>query len=384
MSSSDQQAPSTVEIFDSFLPLPFRILSLLNLAAWLWYLTLEITNSYQIKLLSLLKLHDEYPHTVSNANLFVARTFRGEIVRASVISTVGYLAYLLAHEIMGGMGIFWDCYGLILIAVFLLSFVLNSGPGSLRLRQTLKRVLIGDIDSINLRTNDILVSDTMISYGKVFIDLGVVMCQIISGESCFPALTTDEKNIDRSCGKNIALEFLVGSIPILIRMKQCSYEFKISGFMNKGHMFNFIKYSISLVFLFVTVFLTQHSSYASMWKLISFVNSCYGFYWDLNRDWNLFGSGYTLRSKRLYPVIFYYAAIGFDFFGRFVWLFKLTSTDRYLNVILYQSEVGVYLLQILEITRRFVWILVKCEIDYIVMDPLDRKADDVEMSSLPK
>lgn len=382
---SNPETPSTtVELFDSILPLPFRILTLLNLASWLWYFIVQITNAYKINLVSLLKLNDDYPHTHSNSNLIIANNLKREVIRATVFSGSGYLAYLLIHEIIGDVGVFWDYFALALIILFICSFVFNVGPGSKRLRVTLQRVLCGNIDSVNLRTMDILVSDTMISYGKVFIDLAVVGCQIMSNRTCLPALTTDEKNIDRSCGQNIALEFLIGSIPIVIRLKQCAYEFKISGYMNKGHIFNFIKYFVSLVFLFVTVFLTKHSSYATIWKLMAFINSCYAFYWDLNRDWNLFNSDYSLRSKKLYPVVFYYFAIGFDFFGRFIWVLKLTSTDKYLNVLLYQSEAGVFMLQILEIIRRSVWILIKCEIDYILMDPLERKVNDIELANLPK
>lgn len=98
----------------------------------------------------------------------------------------------------------------------------------------------------------------------------------------------------------------------------------------------------------------------------------YSFYWDVAKDWNLefftpihpksYIPSFKLRQNLIFkdPVI-YYIAIMMDFLLRFTWSLKLSS---HLHII-HQLEGGVFLMEVLEVLRRCLWIFFRLESAWI-------------------
>lgn len=107
-------------------------------------------------------------------------------------------------------------------------------------------------------------------------------------------------------------------------------------------------------------------------------NSIYSFYWDVVMDWKLdfFSPAYPgtlipglqLRTHLHFNESFiYYVAIFIDFLLRFTWSLKLSS---HLHII-HQLEGGVFLMEVLEVMRRWLWIFFRLESAYV--DYIDKK-----------
>ena len=102
------------------------------------------------------------------------------------------------------------------------------------------------------------------------------------------------------------------------------------------------------------------------------LNSIYSFYWDVSKDWDLslFSSTaernnpehpWGLRRHRFFVNNgLYYAAIIIDFLLRFTWSIKLSPHLDHLNEI----EGGIFLLEILEVFRRWMWIFLRVETEW--------------------
>ena len=71
---------------------------------------------------------------------------------------------------------------------------------------------------------------------------------------------------------------------------------------------------------------------------------------------------FGLRQHRIFrlPVI-YYAVIVFDLIFRFAWSMKLSLHLVYLDGI----EGGIFLLEIMELLRRWVWVYFRVETEYV-------------------
>jgi hypothetical protein len=102
------------------------------------------------------------------------------------------------------------------------------------------------------------------------------------------------------------------------------------------------------------------------------LNSIYSFYWDVAKDWDLsLFSSTAERNNPEYPWGLrrhrffvnnglYYAAIIIDFLLRFTWSIKLSPHLDHLNEI----EGGIFLLEILEVFRRWMWIFLRVETEW--------------------
>lgn len=85
--------------------------------------------------------------------------------------------------------------------------------------------------------------------------------------------------------------------------------------------------------------------------------------WDLtllskNRHMSPFG----LRQQRVFSLpMTYYVVVVFDVILRFAWSFKLSLHLVYLDGI----EGGIFLLEIMELLRRWVWVYFRVEAEYV-------------------
>lgn len=104
--------------------------------------------------------------------------------------------------------------------------------------------------------------------------------------------------------------------------------------------------------------------------LFLFINSAYSFYWDVTKDWDLTlltasrsspEHPYGLRPHRHFPSDrIYYAAIAIDLLLRFSWLWPLSKHLKWLKY----HEFGIFIMVLLEVARRWMWIFFRVEAEW--------------------
>mgnify|MGYP002378605865 CR=1 FL=1 len=274
--------------------------------------------------------------------------------------------------------------------LFIATSVLGT-PGQVRMFTTTKRVLAGGINAMSMRSNDILISDSLISYAKVINDFALFIWVYYVNDTYNPVV-----------------ELVVLAVPACIRMKQCWYEFNLTG--HKQHLYNLVKYLTSIfplsVNYIIKVFIINNPENLlevilrlnKWWFFFSFVNSSYSYYWDIKMDWGfeMFDGIFRKKSKLSvtrpsHKLAFsqnavYYFAIVADFVLRFLWVLKIfiikqefTDDDwtyvRVISTFLYGYDVyslGYTVIEFLEIYRRWIWCFIKLENDWVKLQSVDQ------------
>ncbi|ODQ81857.1 hypothetical protein BABINDRAFT_160088 [Babjeviella inositovora NRRL Y-12698] len=379
----DKGSSSNEWEIDTLLPLPYRIILLLNVGVWLWYVAIQIFQKTRINALSVLGFDS---HISTNVDL--PRACRLIVSQVTTVSVLAYTAYALAPAKSQATISMIDWVPLLAIgAIFYFVFfhVSTTGFGKRRLRSTASRMLAFGINP-SIRNNEILLSDTFTSYAKVILDLLIYVCHLFIGTTCFPV--DGKVSLDRTYGSWYGIDSLIVAYPTAIRLVQCLHEYEASDNTNLNHLYNAIKYSTSFLPLVAGIMLkgaeTEEAKkyYFRMWLAMSLVNSCYTFFWDVTHDWNFKFFNYWLKNDRsqglLRPVLhfgdrqIYFTAIVVDFILRFIWLTRLLPSDYSSTFMvltsLYSSEYGVFVLELLEIGRRFMWMLIRVETEWVKME----------------
>lgn len=434
--------------FNDFVPLPFRILFIIQLGVYLWYSIIYLCTFYsRLNILELLNLsyssHNytqldrRLPSTGEYETTIPAERIENQLLLKGVWTTlrsitlynfVGYCLYLVIQlkyddpEQEKQNAIVSFLYKMIPVVVFLYLFFkvfYQSGSktnaksvGQYRVYTTIKRILLGRINSTTMRTNDILISDTLTSYGKVINDFGLfVWANYYKSESPY----------------NIKLEFIILCIPTFIRIKQCWYEY--SSTKNMLHFFNMVKYTTAIGPLIINLLikmtlqtlspdnneqlkedevLVRLTKLNAWWYFCSVLNSTYTFIWDVKMDWGfgLFDIFFKANKIRNYTllrpshqlvygnIIGYYCVILIDFILRFLWIFRLFITNEVenrfmvnkLGAFLFGSDsfsLGYVVVEVLEIFRRWLWCFIKLESDWVKLQ-VTINPDDVEMTNIDK
>lgn len=205
----------------------------------------------------------------------------------------------------------------------------------LRFRRVIGRVLVGGL-SEEYRVGDILVSDSLVSLAPVFLDIALAVAMQVNH-----AKVTE---IDRGLAGQPVL--LVASLPLGIRIKQCFLDYRRTG--NIQHLANLAKYFVSNIPNVLKIHALVSPSAKSYLPIAMAVSSIYSLIWDLRVDWALgkVGRVYLFESK------WYYMATVLDVILRFAWI-----AARPVEHIL-------FLLQTLELFRRWVWIFFRVESEW--------------------
>lgn len=413
--------------FTEILPLPFRVAVLFQLGVHLWYaIVWTCYHVYDINCLALLNLSysnhnyalDEHASGVVTglmATIVAADSKENLILLRGIQST----ASRLFSAVVGSLVCYWSCKALLnpetfvyapivntiylFVLVFSIYTVFSRGRtmGQQRVNSSIKRILIGNINSSTMRTNDIFFADSLTSYAKVLNDL-----------MCFVWITFfASDNL-----YNTRVEALVLSYPVLVRMKQCFYEYRTTN--QKQHLFNFMKYSALLGPILVNMSIklsmlklstttetstTDLDKLNNWWYLASAISSLYLFTWDVHMDWGLglFQPLLGRKSTKYYPIrsklvfrrhAIYYSIIIFDFMIRFIWVFKifvLMETEIELGLrhrvgnFLFGYNfllVGYVILETLELLRRWLWCFLKWENDMSKLQMSD--PETIQMADL--
>lgn len=285
-------------------------------------------------------------------------------------------------------------YLVALVAVFFAPLADFPSTGRHRFLTTLRRVAMGRIAKApDTKFGDVLLSDVLTSYAKVLGDIFVVLCMFFSSGG------SSTRRPDRNCGGTVMVPLLM-AVPSLIRFSQCMTEWwriygagppwKESTGWGGQHLANALKYSTAFPVLITSTLqrntedAAAKATYNKAWLVAVLINSLYSFYWDVAKDWDMtLFSSKTIPWQRVFsrdfpprrvhhlsphawglrvdlkfrPVTVYYAVIVLDLLLRCTWSMKLSPhLDKFSDF-----ETGIFLIELLEVFRRWVWIFLRVE-----------------------
>ncbi|OCT50413.1 putative exs family protein [Cladophialophora carrionii] len=369
-----------VDSFSLILPLPYRVAIIIVLGIWAWGLNLHYLHLIKIDVPALIR----YPprqvahHHYSTYRLATALSIPlvSSILLYWVI-TQGDKHTVLQWQILP------QSYLLLLVVCFLAPLRRMSLSGRQRFLSILKRISLGGLAEVqDGKFGDILLADVLTSYAKVMGDLFVSTCML------FDRKTSSTAKPNRACG-GVFLVPLIMAVPSMIRLRQCLIEYfrvrkhptAASGWGGQ-HLANALKYSSAFPVIILSAlqrgyepnkFHMSEAGLFRLWLLFVFLNSFYSFYWDVAKDWDLSlfsssrerndpGHPWGLRRYRYFHAKeLYYIAILIDFLLRCTWSFKLSPHLDHFN----DLEGGIFLMELLEVVRRWMWIFIRVETEWV-------------------
>lgn len=121
---------------------------------------------------------------------------------------------------------------------------------------------------------------------------------------------------------------LVIIIAVSYRILQCLRMGWDYGFFCQGHMFNTIKYCLSLLSSVLSYLYKQYESLLGAWIAVSLASTLYAYVWDLRMDWgllNLDNKNFLLRKYLTFqPKRNYYIVMVANFIMRLGWTITLS------------------------------------------------------------
>ncbi|OAP61445.1 hypothetical protein AYL99_03648 [Fonsecaea erecta] len=369
-----------VDSFSLVLPLPYRVAIIVVLGIWAWGLNLHYLYLIKIDVPALIR----YPPRQAQHHHY--STYR----LASFLTIPLVASLLLFWAVTRGdqrAALRWQIlpqsYLLLLVVSFFLPLKRMSRSGRLHFLKSLKRIGVGGLAEVqDGKFGDILLADVLTSYAKVLGDLFVSTCMLLDTK------TASTAKPNRGCGGAYLVPLII-SIPSMIRLRQCLIEFSrvrrhrsSSSGWGGQHLANALKYFSAFPVIILsalqrgydpTKFHMSEAGLFRLWMFFVFVNSFYSFYWDVAKDWDLslFSSSrernnpeypWGLRRHRYFHAKeMYYSAIVLDFLLRCTWSFKLSPHLDHFN----DLEGGIFLMELLEVLRRWMWIFLRVETEWV-------------------
>ncbi|KAK5113875.1 hypothetical protein LTR85_010408 [Meristemomyces frigidus] len=341
---------------DSFLPLPYRLTVVVVLGVWLWGINLHVLQNHQIDTPALI----HYKPRSSPAYLSVYRF-------ATALSAPVAASFLLSQVTNYGDALLPNATLIILLlALFLVPqrwlFPRTIWPtaGRSRFLTTLRRISIGGLAKAeDGKFGDVLLADALTSYARPLSELYIAFSMMWARQST-------KEHVDRS---SIIVVPLLIAYPFAIRFRQCIID---------SQPYNALKYATAFPAIALSTLMRLenppfigHRALANFWLVAGLTNALYSFYWDVARDWDLTlfqptqrsasDHPYGLRRHRYFETHLYYAMVGVDLLLRFAWALKLSPHLEHF----YDIEGGIFLLELLEVFRRFLWVFFRVETEHI-------------------
>lgn len=232
----------------------------------------------------------------------------------------------------------------------------------------------------SVRFRDTLMADVLTSVIKAIKDVFISACYVLPvllrgrNRACSSTAAECALCVDPTKPFRLIVMPLVSASPLLLRFVQCVSRYYSSRF-RWPHLYNATKYTGSLLMVAIGMFhtdalptfgmeSTKKKISSALYLFIFLSSTFYSFWWDLSQDWGLnllrrrpFAKDYVALRERLATYRWcYYLAIGFDFFGRFVWTLTLVS-ERSSPWYVYVSP----FLAPIEILRRASWMFFRVE-----------------------
>ncbi|PLB54246.1 putative small molecule transporter [Aspergillus steynii IBT 23096] len=375
----DQHAQ--LDDFSLVLPFPSRVAVILVAGFWGWGVNLHYLLKTNIDVPALIRYparHSSHlrPHHSSTYHLATLLTI--PLVLSLLIF---WAATHGSKERVESLDYIPQSYLFIFIIIIALPYNRLARSGRHRLLVTLRRISVGGLaEAQDGKFGDILLADALTSYAKVLGDFVVTFCMFFGSD----VSSTSKPN--RKCG-NDYLTPLIIAVPSIIRLRQCLIEYirvrrggpkrENTGFQ---HLANALKYATAFPVIVLSAKLRNYNplemygySEMSLSRLLyfcTFVNSAYSFYWDVTKDWDLTlltpsrldpEHPYGLRRHRYFADRQYYAAILVDLGIRFAWLSRFVPGFLWLT----ETEGGLFTLMFLEVARRWMWIFLRVEAEWI-------------------
>ncbi|KGY14478.1 hypothetical protein PABG_12664 [Paracoccidioides brasiliensis Pb03] len=372
--------PGQLTRFNLFFPLPYRVAIVLVAAVWGWGLNLHYLSAVKIDVPSLIR----YPSRSSPNQVPVYRSTYHLATLLSVPLAISLLFFWAVTHGSPERVIEWEIipqsYLLIFFILLILPLHRLSRTGRHRFLVALKRVIVGGLaEPHDGKFGDIILADVLTSYSKILGDLFVSACMFFSSGVSSTGIP------NRKCSSQITVPLLI-SIPSAIRLRQCLIEYRrvrngnrnIEGWGGQ-HLANALKYASAFPVITLTTLLRSPDPTTSsvspknlyrLWVLSALVNSLYTFYWDVTKDWDLtlFSSlnnlndpdhPFGLRRHRYFHANeMYYSVIIINLLLRFTWVSQVSSR-------FYDNEGGVFILMLLEVFRRWIWIFFRIETEWV-------------------
>lgn len=269
-----------------------------------------------------------------------------------------------------------------LVLLFAVPLKRLSKNGRYRFLSTLKRISIGGIaEAQDGRFGDILLADALTSYSRVVGDLFATVCMFVTGRS-------STSIPDRSCASYWLFPVVI-AIPSAIRLRQCLIEYSrvqrhpsTSSGWGGQHLANALKYATAFPVIIFSAMQRaarggkQGLGHASdplfgCWIAACIVNATYSFWWDVTKDWD-FTLLTTVRDSPEFPYglrrrlhfqsrALYYFVIALDLVLRLTWTLKISANFTHWS----DGEQGIFVLELLEVFRRWVWIFFRVETEWV-------------------
>lgn len=278
------------------LPLEFRVAGLFVMAAYGAVGDILLVSMYKMDLLSLYSGPPARVHDVS----IVAH-------RLALLWVLGVAAWFVG-------AISWS-------PLLTLGAVLGALLWESRFRHLLQRILLGGL-SHEHRLGDILVSDTLVSFAPILVDLAVCIVRPQEGRQSYA--------------------ILAASFPQAMRMKQCILDYRRSH--QRQHLFNFGKYFVGNISPALRIQALANPQVAVHIPKALAANAIYSLIWDLHMDWKL-----TSKRHFRFASIWYVLAAIADTFLRFAWMLAVPT------------ELCVLVLQAAELFRRWIWVIFRLD-----------------------
>ncbi|PHH88663.1 hypothetical protein CDD83_7247 [Cordyceps sp. RAO-2017] len=389
----DPAVEPQLDAFSLVFPLPYRVGFIVTLAVWGWGFNLHYLCLAGIDVPALIR----YPgRTSPHHAAHHVSTYRLATALSSLFVLSIGLFWLLTWRVPSRV-VAYDwlpmTYLVALAALFFAPLRNLPGGGRRRFLATLRRVGIGGIaEAHDGKFGDILLADVLTSYAKVGGDLFVTLCMFFS-----PGGSSTDRP-DRNCGGTVVVPLLM-AVPSLIRFRQCITEYlrvrrapyRESTGWGGQHLANALKYSTAFPVLITSSLQRSAESDGARaalyraWLAAVLLNSLYSFYWDVAKDWDLtlFSTrrernspyhAWGLRDRLVFrPAALYYAVIGLDLMLRCTWSMKLSPhLDRFSDF-----ETGIFLIELLEVLRRWIWIFFRVETEWIRTTSTGLGSDDI-------
>ncbi|KAK9353053.1 EXS family-domain-containing protein [Lipomyces doorenjongii] len=360
-------------LFSAYFPLPYRAVSTFIIGVWAWAITLQYLTKLHIDVESLLRFNQQR----SGPPLYRS------VYEVAAILTIVYTISATLFWMASNGSAYFAFLGLDILAlscfvavpaIFFYPGIAFHRSGRYRFLRTMRRIMFGGLDR-DTRFADILVADALTSYTKVIGDMWIMACMVLSHKSV-------ASMPDRTCGGKYVVPTII-AIPYLIRLRQCLTDYLRSGARDTTHLLNAIKYTTTFPVIILSAVQRSYSesdngsflgalTLYNLWVLCMVVNSLYSFYWDVTKDWDLTmfkisSKNANLPHKGLRSILYfpspyiYYAAVFVDFILRFTWSLKVSPHLYFFN----HQEGGVFALEMMELLRRWIWLFLRIETEWI-------------------
>ncbi|ORZ14096.1 EXS family-domain-containing protein [Absidia repens] len=398
----------------SLIPGSYRPIILICIGLWGWGLNLFLLCRHRIDPSYLLQIHHPSSSSTNDKRVYQPIFTIAGILSIVVLFNLWFYLHFVQPE---------ESSWLPLLA-YLSAIALLFWPGKNFLFKERARFirLCKRITSVNLFASvyfaDIIFADLLTSFSNVLGDMFLTGCIVLSGKSNldFMALETDTQN---TYYRDVLVPLAI-SLPYCIRFRQCISEYIESGGETRRHLFNALKYATAFPVIILSALQKKVSSYLTetgsipstwwidesnlfrLWMMAVFINSMYSFWWDISMDWNLLQVTYEAPAKHTIdhhhhhhhpqatPMVrfrrhlhfpstaIYFLAMMADFVLRITWGLKFSS-----HIYIKKIEGSVFLVELLEVVRRWIWVIFRMESEWVKRSTLPTATTDSSSTSSP-